>query len=316
MREKHAHVPCKNLPPIAYFVYSDQYSFNIGTHVFPVEKYPRLRERLIKELKIPKSSFIEPKPATIEELRLAHTQKYINDFVNLKWTDRTIRSEVPLTREIVDAFILSVGGTIFASELALKNSCGFHIGGGWHHAFPDWAEGFCYLNDTAIAIRKLQKEKPGIKISVIDCDLHQGNGTAFIFSDDPSVFTFSIHQENLYPVKQKSKLDIGLSDFAGDPEYSAGLEQGIRAGIIKFRPDIIFYLAGADPYMGDQLGTLRVSMEGLEKRDRMVIGTCAKAGIPVVITLAGGYANNVSDTVQIHFNTARVMLEELSIMSP
>ncbi|RLA92498.1 MAG: histone deacetylase [Deltaproteobacteria bacterium] len=199
---------------------------------------------------------------------------------------------------------------MLAAQKAIEGVWVFHLGGGWHHAFPDKAEGFCYLNDVAIAVRKLQKENAIKKISIIDCDLHQGNGTAYIFQDDTSVFTFSIHQQNLYPVKQKSTLDIGLSDWADDQEYLQGLSRGIQKALLEFQPEIVFYLAGADPFKEDQLGSLQVSMEGLLQRDKMVFQACKEIMANVVVVLAGGYAVNTADTVQIHFNTAQAFWEE------
>lgn len=293
----------------AIFVYSDKYCCDIGAHVFPVAKYSLLKQKLISELKLKETAFLESKPASIEEIQLVHTKEYVNDIINLKMTQRTMCSELPLTKEIINAFMISVGGTILASNIALKSHFAFHIGGGWHHAFPDKAEGFCYLNDVAVAVRKLQKKKQVKKISVIDCDLHQGNGTAFIFGDDPDVFTFSIHQENLYPIKQRSKLDIGLSDFADDSEYLRGLARGINEAVNNFKPEVVFYLAGADPYKEDQLGTLQITMDGLKKRDEMIIEACVKSNIPIIIALAGGYARETEDTVNIHLNTAKVMME-------
>ena len=227
--------------------------------------------------------------------------------MNFEYTEATITSELPLNEAIRDFFLLTTGGTIKAAELSLEQGAAFNIGGGWHHAFPDHAEGFCYLNDVAIAIKKLQQEKKAKKFAVIDGDLHQGNGTAFIFQRDPNVFTFSVHQENLYPVKQKSSLDVGLPDYAGDDLYVKAFQEHIPVIYEQHQPDLIAYVAGADPYKEDQLGNLQVTMEGLKKRDEIVIGEARKRSIPFFVVLAGGYSRNTEDVVNIHFQTLAVV---------
>jgi acetoin utilization deacetylase AcuC-like enzyme len=184
-----------------------------------------------------------------------------------------------------------------------------NLTGGFHHAFPDHAEGFCYVNDVAVAIRKLQLERRIKRALVVDCDLHQGNGTAYIFRGDPDVFTFSIHQEKLYPVKQRSSLDIGLPNLAGDAEYFGHLERHVPRIMEEFRPDIVFYLAGADPYEGDQLGSLRLTMKGLRRRDELVFKECAGRAVPICVVVAGGYAFHAEDTIQIHCNTCKALME-------
>jgi acetoin utilization deacetylase AcuC-like enzyme len=291
------------------FVYSDRYICDIGIHVFPIDKFKRLYEKLISESKIPKDLFMEPRPATNEELELVHTKEYLDDLYNLRWTQRTAYSEMILTKEIVDLSILSCGGTIIAAEYAIENKTPvMHLSGGWHHAFPDHAEGFCYINDIAVAIRKVKHDGKIKKAAVIDCDLHQGNGTAYIFKNDDDVFTFSIHQENLYPVKQKSDLDIGLDDFTQDDEYLEKLEDALRKIFHEFHPEFVIYQAGADPYEHDQLGLLKITMNGLKKRDELVMKYCKESNIPFVITLGGGYALDTEDTIKIHYNTALIML--------
>ena len=291
------------------FIYSKRYFADLEGHVFPIEKYKLLHEKLIKNNLASEKDFLEPEMPSHEDLLLVHTKEYLEDLYKLKSSHRTIYSELPLTKEIVDLFILSAGGTILAARIALEEKISLHIGGGWHHAFPDKAEGFCYINDVAIAIKKLKKENIIKKPAVIDCDLHQGNGTAFTFKDDKDVFTFSIHQENLYPTKQKSSLDIGLDDFADDNEYLSNLEYALNIIFDKFKPDFVFYLAGADPYEDDQLGLLKISMDGLKKRDELVFSKCKKIRIPVAVTLAGGYARNTEDTVNIHYNTCKSVVE-------
>jgi len=295
-----------------FFIYSPKYQVDLGSHPFRTEKYRLVHDALIKQGFMRESGFIEPEPATIEDLLLVHTRKYIDDLKNLCWTPRTLRSELPLTREIVEAFILSAGGTILTARKALEKRKAIHIGGGWHHAFPDHGEGFCYLNDVAIAIRKLQKEGKIQKAMIIDCDLHQGNGNARIFQSDKNVFTFSIHQENLYPVKEKSDLDIGLPDFAGDEEYLGVLRKHIPKILKVHQPDLVIYVAGADPYKEDQLGTLQLTMEGLKQRDRFIFQQCKGNEVPVGVVLAGGYASKLQDTVQIHLNTCKELLDTLA----
>lgn len=218
-------------------------------------------------------------------------------------------SELPLNREIRDFFLLATGGSILAAEEALNRGKAINLNGGFHHAFPDHAEGFCYLNDPAVAIRKLKAGKKIKRAAVIDCDLHQGNGTALIFRRDPDVFTYSIHQENLYPVKQKSDLDVGLPDDAGDITYLDHLKLEVPAIYDRHQPELICYVAGADPFAGDQLGTLELTKEGLRRRDEIVIGEAASRGIPIFIVLAGGYAIKTEDVVDIHYQTAQVLAE-------
>lgn len=296
------------------FVYSPRYYADIGPHVFPMEKFRLIYETLINEGLVSKDEFFEPQPATREQLLTVHTEAYLSDLENLRWTERTLFSELPLTKEIVDAYILAAGGTILACRLAVVDKYGIaiNLSGGFHHAFADHAEGFCYINDIAVGIRVMQKEKYIKKAFVIDCDLHQGNGTANIFLHDPSVFTFSIHQENIYPIKQKSDLDIGLDDFVGDEEYLAKLRSVIPSKVDEFKPDLIVYQAGVDPYEKDQLGTLKLTMEGLKKRDELVIEYTISRGIPLVITLGGGYAYDTKDTVRLHVNTCKVAIEALA----
>jgi acetoin utilization deacetylase AcuC-like enzyme len=286
-------------------VYSPRYSADLKGHVFPIEKYRLIVERLEAEGIL--GEVVEPEPATREQLELVHTPEYLDDLFAARWTPRTASSEMALTPEIVRAFRLGAGGSIAAARLALKRGGpAMNVGGGLHHAFPGHAEGFCYINDVALAVRAMLAEGRAERAAVIDCDLHQGNGTAVIFQDDPNVFTFSIHEENLYPVKQKSDLDVGLPPYADDDVYLPQLHTYVPRVLDKHRPEFVAYVAGADPYAGDQLGTLQLSIEGLIERDRVVLGNCRKRRIPVVILLAGGYAARTEDTVTIHVNTYKV----------
>ncbi len=213
----------------------------------------------------------------------------------------------------MEAIWTATGGTILAARLALESGLGFNVGGGFHHAFADHGEGFCAVNDIAVAVRRLQHDGLIRRAMIVDCDVHHGNGTAGIFAADPSVFTLSIHQANNYPTeKPPSSLDIHLANFTGDQEYLARLENGISAALAMCRPDLMVYVAGADPYFEDQLGGLSLTFEGLVARDRLVLGRALLEQIPVAVVLAGGYAESVEDTITIHANTARVAKEVLS----
>lgn len=291
------------------FVYSPKYDVDAGGHVFPFRKYKLIRERLVEEGLVREEEFLEPEAPPDEDLLLVHTQAYLDDLRALRWTARTIRSELPLTHEIVEGFVIAAQGTAVAGKEALNRGMSVHLGGGLHHAFPDHGEGFCYINDIGVGVRRLEKDSLIEKAAVIDCDLHQGNGTAVIFQNDPSVFTFSIHQENLYPIKERSDLDIGLSDFAGDDQYLPHLIENVPRILDEQKPDLAVYAAGADPYKGDKLGTLQLTIEGLRNRDEIVLGECKKRGIPAVVVLAGGYAWDTKDTVEIHLNTCKVALD-------
>src|SRR5215831_21071966 len=290
------------------FVYHPDYFAEIGAHVFPIEKYPGTKKALIDAGLTTPEEWIEPPNATREELALAHTPAYLDDFLHARLTPRTAFSEFPLTKEIVRAYVRGAGGSIVACREALVRGFGANCGGGFHHAFADMAAGFCYLNDIAIGIRVLQREGKIRRAAVIDCDLHQGNGTARIFQGDDSVFTFSIHQENLYPVKEKSDWDIGLEDHAGDARYLDELGRALPRIFERARPDFVVYQAGADPFEEDQLGDLGITRPGLLERDRLVLAACAERGLPCAVTLGGGYARRLADTIAIHAGTLRTML--------
>jgi acetoin utilization deacetylase AcuC-like enzyme len=292
------------------FVYSPQYCVDIGAHVFRTEKYRLVAERIAAQCGIPLEEMLAPQPASQNDLRRALDPRYLQDMKERRWTGRTASSELPITREIIEGAFLCAGGTLLAARKALEiGGVGFHVGGGWHHAFADHAEGFCYVNDVAVAILALKDEGAVERVLVVDCDLHQGNGTARYFQSDPSVFTFSIHQERLYPIKGKSDLDIGLDDYAGDEEYLEPLASAIPRLYDSHKPQIVFYLAGADPFEHDQLGALRLTKSGLRRRDEQVIRSAAERKIPLVVVLAGGYAVDLRDTVDIHVSAAEVALE-------
>lgn len=287
-------------------VYSKDYVVDIGNHVFPTSKYIKIKERLLKESVFKESlRFIHPQSASIEEIGLVHKKSYLSKLLDASLThEEILRMELPFSRALVDAAMLCCGGTILASEIALTDGIGIHIGGGFHHAFPDHGEGFCVLNDIAVAIRSLMVRSMVRRAMVIDCDLHQGNGTASIFGGDKDVYTFSIHQENNYPYhKPKSNMDIALDNRASDKEYLDALQYNIPRIISDFKPDFIVYVAGADPFKNDQVGGLALSKQGLKMRDEFIFKQAYNYCVPIALVLAGGYAYDENDTVDIHYNT-------------
>ena len=292
-------------------VYTDQYDLNLGNHVFPSIKYRLVKERLLRDDVVKPEDIVEPAAASDEDVALIHHHDYIRKLQTGKLSYLEIlRMEIPYSPELVRAVWLCAGGSILAGQLAVDDAVGVNIGGGFHHAFPDHGEGFCVLHDFAIAIRRLQKDKIIERAMTVDCDVHQGNGTAVIFGGDHTVFTLSIHQQNNYPYpKPASDLDINLADGTEDEEYLRRLQEGLDKALEEFSPDLIFYIAGADPYRYDQLGGLKLTLQGLEKRDRLVFQTAQARKIPVAVTLAGGYARQVEDTVLIHTNTIRLAKE-------
>jgi len=292
-------------------VYSDRYDLNLGSHVFPSIKYRLVKEKLLREHIAEPGDFVEPSPASDDDIALVHHREYLRKLQAGKLSYlEVLRLEIPYSPELVRAVWLCAGGSILAGRLALEDGVCVNVGGGFHHAYPDHGEGFCVLNDFAVAIRSLQKDRTIEQAMTVDCDVHQGNGTAAIFGGDHTVFTLSIHQMNNYPYpKPPSSLDINLRDGVGDEEYLRELAQGLDRALAEFTPDLIFYLAGADPYRDDQLGGLKLSLEGLEKRDRLVFEKASGRSIPVAVTLAGGYARQLEDTIQIHSNTIRLAKE-------
>jgi len=275
-------------------IYHDAYDLNIGTHVFPSRKYRLIKERL----GLPT---VTPRPATDEDILRVHTRAWMEGLRDGTLSDtELLRLEIPWSPETATAFRLAAGGTILASELAIKHGGAYNIGGGFHHAFPGHGEGFCAIHDVAVAIRKAK-----LRAIVVDVDVHHGNGTAAIFAKDERVYTLSIHQFDNYPViKPASDCDIHLRNGVKDDEYLAALKPALLKALDEHKPEILYYVAGADPYEHDQLGGLRLTIEGLRRRDELVLTESAKRKIPYVITLAGGYALDVNDTVTIHANTA------------
>ena len=285
--------------------YSDGFFADIGEHVFPLEKYRLVKERLVAEGVLSGADLVEPEPVTEADMLLVHEPGYVRKLKhNLLTPTEILVLEIPFSPAIFRAFALMAGGTMTASRIALEDGVGVSIGGGFHHAFPDHGEGFCILNDVAIAIERLMAGRRVARALVVDCDLHQGNGTAAIFSGRKDVFTFSIHQENNYPfIKQESTLDIGLRDGADGNEYNAYLLKTLPPIFETFKPEFVVYLAGADPYEHDQLGALKLTKGDLRERDRIVIALARSLDVPVCVLLAGGYAGDTADTVDIHCNT-------------
>ncbi len=292
-------------------VYSRGYELDLGRHVFPAQKYRLLHDRLLRDGFAAPDDFVEPEPASEEDLLLAHDRAWVDKLRHgtLSVAER-MKLEIPYSREMVSAFTLMAGGTIMAARNAEENGLGFNLGGGFHHGFRGHGEGFCAINDVAIAARRVQKDGLAERVMVVDTDVHQGNGTAAIFADDPTVFTLSIHHLNNYPYeKPLSNVDINLDDGTSDAEYLTKLEHALLPSVDQFQPNLIVYVSGADAFMEDQLGGLSLTFDGLVRRDHLVLETAGKRGIPICVVLAGGYAFNTDDTVTIHANTAKVAVE-------
>jgi acetoin utilization deacetylase AcuC-like enzyme len=324
-------------------VYSDAYYLPIGDHVFPAEKYRRIRDRLIASSVAEANDFLEPEPATDQDILLVHKPEYVQKLKTGTLSAREeMEMEIPYSRDLAEAFWLAAGGSILAARQCLTDRVSISIGGGFHHAFPDHGEGFCMIHDVAVAIRRLQRDDKIHTAMTLDCDVHQGNGTASIFAGTrtassllPSVssstlhkagpegtprgglrpgkmreahagdvFTISLHQHNNYPLwKPPSSIDVDLPDGIEDDDYLAWLDNALSSGLRQFEPDLLCYIAGADPYKEDQLGGLSLTIDGLKQRDELVFKVARARNIPVMVTFAGGYAQNVEDTITIHSNT-------------
>ena len=288
-------------------VWHPDYEVDIGPHVFPTQKYRLVRDRIVADGTVAESDFVTSTACTDDQVLLVHTQDYVQKIETGTLTKQEeLILEVPFSAEVRDAMWLCNGGSILAGRIALEKRIAVHLGGGFHHAFPDHGEGFCLVNDVAIAVRVLHREELIGRAIVIDLDVHHGNGTAAIFANDTDVFTFSMHQERNYPGwKPPSDLDLGLEDGTDDETYLTLLGRHLPDILSQHKPDVGFYLAGADPYKFDQLGGLGLTSEGLRRRDDLVFRLLRDAGVPVAVTLAGGYALNRDDTVEIHSNTVR-----------
>src|SRR5712664_3372067 len=286
-------------------VYHERYDLNLGPHVFPSQKFRLIYEMLLHEGIATKEDFLRPDPASDEDLLRVHTADWV---LKLKTGTLTasdvMKLEVRYSKELVEAVWLAAGGTILAGQCALRDGFGANLSGGFHHAYPGHGEGFCAIHDVAVGIRKLQADGAIKNAMIVDTDVHHGNGTAAIFQNDPTVFTISIHQENNYPAhKPPSNIDLNMADRVEDDEYLGVLIPTVQKALDEFRPEILFYVGGADPYCEDELGGLSLTKEGLQQRDRQVFEEARRRGIPVATTLAGGYARRVEDTVRIHVNT-------------
>lgn len=280
-------------------------------HRFPMRKYARLRERALAENVIRSTDLRIPDAATDEQILRAHDADYLHRVQNGLLTDKEIRRiGFPWSPEMVERSRRSSGATIAACRAALQDGVAANLAGGTHHAFRDHGEGYCVFNDAAIAARAMQAEGRVRRVVILDCDVHQGNGTASILAGDRTVFTFSVHGAKNFPFhKEQSDLDIELPDGTDDTPYLEAVEEGVRRALALAGADLAIYLAGADPYKGDRLGRMAVSMAGLAARDRIVFGLCREWGIPVAVTMAGGYAPNVEEIVEIHLQTLKTASE-------
>jgi acetoin utilization deacetylase AcuC-like enzyme len=286
-------------------VYHPGYDLNLGLHVFPSQKFRLIQLQLLRDAIAGPEDFVLPQEATDEDLLRVHTPEWIEKLHKGTLTASEImKLEVPYSPEMATAVWLATGGSILAGQLALRDGFGCNLGGGFHHAYANHGEGFCAIHDVAVAIRRLQADGAIKKAMVVDTDVHHGNGTAHIFRNDDSVFTLSIHQFNNYPGhKPPSNLDLHLADRVEDDEYLETLIPAVSKSLDEFKPEIVFYVGGADPFCEDQLGGLMLTKKGLKQRDKQVFTEARIRGIPVATALAGGYARNVEDTVRIHVNT-------------
>jgi acetoin utilization deacetylase AcuC-like enzyme len=292
--------------------YHDQFVLPLPEgHRFPMSKYALLREQVVASRIVPAEDLIIAEAASDEQLLLAHHASYVKRVVTGKLSEKEIRTlGFPWSPQLVERSRRSVGATIAACRAALQDGLSVNLAGGTHHAYADHGEAFCVFNDCAVAARAMQAESRCARVAILDCDVHQGNGTAAIFAADPTVFTFSIHGARNYPfIKERSDLDIALEDDTGDEVYLEALQSGVRLALARSRPQLAIYLAGADPLAGDRLGRLALTPAGLAERDRLVLDLCGRAGLPVAITMAGGYASQVEKTVAIHFQTVCLAAE-------
>ena len=288
-----------------HYVEHHDANIDIGPHVFRTEKYGIVPRVLRSELGVGDERFHSANRLEEDDLARVHTAAYISDLQHARNTPATAASELPVNRAVIQGFLAMTGGSITAVRLALVHGIGFHLGGGFHHAFSDHAEGFCYVNDVAVAIERSRADRTLGKVLIVDVDVHQGNGTAAIYAHDSDIFTYSIHQDHNYPVKQRSDFDRGLVDGLEDAEYLRILASDLDAIALRFAPQLVCYLAGVDPYEHDQLGGLRLTQEGLQRRDRDVFDRFVQRGIPIAVLLAGGYARTPQETSMLHAGTAR-----------
>jgi len=298
-------------------VSSPRYAIDIGPHVFPTEKYRGISDRLLATSRPGLAGIVAPQAAAWDELGLVHTAAYLDKVRTLSLSsEEIVELQLPLNEPVVEGFRLMTGGTLTAARLALADGLACHIGGGFHHAFANHGEGFCLFNDVAVAIEVLRREGAISRVAVVDLDVHHGNGTAMIYGRDPSVFTFSMHEQHNYPAfKPRGSLDIGLECGTDDATYLEQLAAALPQ-VVAHEPDLMVYLAGADPFEDDQLGNLELSKAGLRGRDRRVLRTMREAGVPVALVSAGGYARQLVDTVDIHVATIEEALAAMAARSP
>jgi acetoin utilization deacetylase AcuC-like enzyme len=284
--------------------YSPRYAPDLGAHVFPMAKYGPLHDLIVEHGLAAPEELVEPAPCRWDDLALVHDRAYLSKVREERLSVAELgRLQLPTSPAVVDGFRVMVQGTIDAARTALSDGLALQLGGGLHHAHPDFGEGFCLFNDVAVAIRVLQRDAHIARAAVVDCDVHQGNGTAVVFRDDPTVLTLSMYHGHNFPSdKAPSTIDVALADGVGDEEYLERLA-GVLPTVVDYRPEIAFYLAGADPYYDDRLGGLALSLAGLRRRDALAIGTLREADIPLVVCLAGGYARRLEDSVAINFAT-------------
>lgn len=283
-------------------------------HFFPMEKYQLLHDAVAASGLLSPDDIAAPDLATDEQILRAHDGGYVDRVSAGTLTESELRRiGFPWSSALVQRTRCSVGGTIAACRAALRDGLAVNLAGGTHHAFRDHGQGYCIFNDSVIAIRTMQAEARISHGAILDGDVHQGNGTASIAADDPTIFTLSVHSQRSFPSrKERSDLDIGLEDGTGDAAYLDAWESGVRTALDLSSPDLVIYLAGADPYSDDRLGRLAVSMTALAERDRLVFDECQRAGIPVATVMGGGYARRVEDTVQIHLQTVRCAVEAVA----
>lgn len=290
--------------------YAPRYYCDIGKgHRFPIEKYTMVRDRLVGETTLADADVLHPEPAHDELLLLVHTESYVRRLVDGELTAREVRRlGFPWSPELVMRSRFSVGGTLAAARRALECGYSANLAGGTHHAFPDHGEAFCTLNDMAVTIRQLRRERRVRRVAIVDCDVHQGNANAEIFSDDAETFTFSMHGAGNYPLfKKSSSIDIELPRGTGDAAFLSALDSVLPGLLDRFCPDLVLYQGGVDPHENDRLGTLGLTLEGLAARDRYVFECARAAGVPVVSTMGGGYGRDIGTTVEAHCNTIRAM---------
>lgn len=280
-------------------------------HKFKTEKFQKTIDLLLKKKVLKIDSIISPEMPSEKDLLLAHSKNWVNKIANMSFSSfDSLQAEMPINKEVIFAHLLHCGGTMLAADMALKKRIGIHCGGGSHHAHRNYGAGFCLINDIAVAAKKLLLKKPSLKILIIDLDVHQGDGTAEILKKEKNIFTFSMHSKDIYPPKKvKSSLDIELKSKTNGSEYNSILTENINKILMIFKPDFIFYNAGADVFKHDLLGDLSLDFDDIERRDEIVFNLSFKNKIPLVLTLSGGYAPKIDDTAKIHFNTIKKAIE-------